>query len=59
MLNLIPLVEKKKTGEILAAKVVLLYSSVLKLNAGKSSEEPASHHVVLGEQADSQVERQK
>jgi hypothetical protein len=50
-------VEKKKTGEILAAKVVWLL--ILKLITGKSSEESETHHALLGEQVDTQVERQE
>ena len=56
--------EKTKTGEMLAAKVV---SETTHLHnwvnndddIGKSSEALEAYHAVLGEQVDTQAERQK
>jgi hypothetical protein len=44
------LVEKKKSGEYLAAKVVSLDQVI---NLGKSSEDVAPYYALLGKQADS------
>jgi len=66
------IVEKRKTGEILAAKVVSNYrdlpAKIYKFTnkslwfvyvlTGESRENAAAHYVVLGEQADSQIARQ-
>lgn len=50
------LVEKKKTGEFYAAKIV---SYFLPDPIGKSDKVPEARHVVLGEQAHPQTSRQE
>ena len=58
-------VEKKKTGELLAAKVVSIdrlnisWGFSLNMPLGESSQAPETHHALLGEQAHSQAQRQK
>ncbi len=56
MLNSPTIVEKRKTGELLAAKVVGYYiqTSFMRshpnLSIGESSKAPEAHHALLGKQ---------
>ena len=47
----IQIVEKRKTGEVLAAKVVSHFIPILKKTIGKSCQALETHYALLGKQA--------